>query len=126
MIYNKIREEYRVKFHTDSKTFRSPVFEYIEELTEKEKAKVVKYIEFLRVHEGYLDEPYSRHIKEKIRELRIDFGRSKHRIFYFTFVKKTIILLHAFLKKTSKTPMSEIKKAQAYYQDILQNIKMYE
>lgn len=126
MIYTENTEEYRVKFYTDSKSSRSPVFEYIKKLTEKEKAKIAKYIEFLRVHKGYLDEPYSKHIKEKIRELRVDFGQSRHRIFYLTFVKKTIILLHAFLKKTPKTPMSEIKKAEEYYQDVLRNVKMYE
>ncbi len=72
----------------------------------------MKYIEFLRIQKGYLEEPYSRHIKGKIRELRVDFGRNKHRIFYFVFVNKTIVLLHAFLKKTAKTPISEIKKVK--------------
>ena len=68
----------------------------------------------MRVNKGYLDEPYSKHIKGKIRELRVDFSKNKHRIFYFTFIKKNIILLHAFSKKTPKTPISEIKKAVVY------------
>jgi len=126
MIYTENREEYRVKFYINSKTCRSLVFEYIEKLIEKEKAKIVKYIEFLRIHNGYLDEPYSKHIQGKIRELRVDFGRNHHRIFYFTFLNKTIILLHAFPKKTPKTPLIEIKKAQEYYQDVLRNTKIYE
>jgi phage-related protein len=80
----------------------------------------------LRVNRGYLDEPYSRHIKGKIRELRVDFSKNRHRIFYFISVKKAIILLHAFLKKTTKTPISEIKKAEENYQNILNNPKIYE
>src|SRR3990167_10623208 len=112
MIYKETKEEYRVKFYTESKNGKSPILEYLKELPEKEEAKIAKYIEFLRVHKGYLDEPYSRHITGKIRELRVDFGRNRHRIFYFTFVAKTIILLHAFLKKTPKTPVIEIKRAQ--------------
>jgi len=86
----------------------------------------LKYIEFLREHKGVLDEPYSRHIKGKIRELRVDFARNRHRVFYFVFVKRTIILLHAFLKTTAKTPISEIKKAQERYQDVIKNKQLYE
>jgi phage-related protein len=126
MIYSKQTVEYKVKFYRDIKTGRSPVLEYIEGLRDKEGSKIWKYIEFLRVQEGYLEEPYSKHIKGKIRELRVDFGRNRHRIFYFTFIKKTVILLHAFLKKTAKTPVSEIKKAEENYQNVLKNPKIYE
>ena len=126
MIYNESTIEYKVKFYKDIKTGRSPVLEYIEGLTDKEVVKVLRYIEFLRVNRGYLDEPYSRHIKGKIRELRVDFSKNRHRIFYFISVKKAIILLHAFLKKTTKTPISEIKKAEENYQNILNNPKIYE
>lgn len=127
MIYNSSSTiNYRVKFYKDAKTGRSPVLEYIESLRPKETAKVLKYIEFLRIQKGYLDEPYSKHIKRKIRELRVDFGYNKHRIFYFVFVKKTIILLHAFLKKIPKAPVSEIKKAEENYRIVLTNPKIYE
>jgi phage-related protein len=120
MIYNNT-DEYKVKFYRDPKTGRRLVLEYIEGLTEREQAKVSKYIEFLREHDGYLEEPYSKHIKGKIRELRVDFARNRYRIFYFVFIEKTIILLHAFLKKTAKTPNSEIKKAEENYSKFLNN-----
>jgi len=126
MIYNKGATEYRVKFYKDTKTGRSPVLEYIEELNDKEKAKVFKYIEFLRTCKGYLEEPYSKHIKGKVRELRVDFAKNRHRIFYFIFIKKTIILLHAFLKKTAKTPSFEIKRVEENYYKVLKNQKIYE
>jgi phage-related protein len=125
MIYNN-SEEYKVKFYKDIETGRSSVLDYIERLAEKESAKVLKYIEFLRINKGYLDEPYSKHIEGKIRELRVDFGRNKHRIFYFVFIKKTIILLHVFSKKTIKTPLPEIKRAKEYYNNILKKPKIYE
>lgn len=125
MIYNELVKEYEVKFYQNRKG-ESQTLEYIENLNIKEKAKVLKYIDFLREHNGYLDEPYSKHIKGAVRELRVDFGRNKHRIFYFTFIGKTIILLYAFLKKTTKTPLLTIKKAEENYQDVLRNKKYYE
>lgn len=126
MIYNEPTKEYKIKFYKDSKAGRSPVLDYIKRLRDKDSAKALKYIEFLRINKGYLDEPYSRHIKGKIRELRVDFGQNRHRIFYFIFIKKTIILLQAFLKGTAKTPVSEIKKAEENYQNVLNDSKIYE
>lgn len=119
-------EGYKVKFYRDSHDGKEPVLEYIDKLDVKNKAKVLKYVEFLREHKGYLDEPYSKHITGKIRELRVDFARNRHRIFYFTFVGKKIILLHAFLKKTNKIPALEIKKAVENYNDTINNPKFYE
>ena len=126
MIYNELTKEYKVKFYKDVKTGQSPVLEYIDGLRDKEGSKIFKYIEFLRINKGYLEEPYSKHIRGKIRELRVDFGQNRHRVFYFTFIKKTIILLHVFLKKTDKVPTSEIKKAEENYQNVFKNSRIYE
>lgn len=125
MVYNNT-VEYRVKFYIETSNDDSPVLDYIEKLSDKEKTKVLKYIDFLRNNKGVLDEPYSKHIKGKIRELRVDFSRHRHRIFYFTFINKNIILLHAFLKKTPKTPKSEIKKAEENYFNVINNTNLYE
>lgn len=77
MIYNE-NNKYRTKFYKDSRSGKSPVLEYIDKVRPKQKAKILKYIEFLRQNRGYLDEPYSRHIRGKIRELRVDFARKRH------------------------------------------------
>lgn len=124
MIYNE-NQEYKVKFYADGNG-KSPVLKYLEKLNEKERAKILKYIEFLREHKGVLDEPYSKHIKGKIRELRVDFARNRHRIFYFTFLDKNIILLHAFLKHTEKTPFAEIKQAEENYNNVINNKEIYD
>jgi len=118
--------EYKVKFYKNSLNKKEPIFDYLEKLDIKNKAKILKYIEFLRINDGYLDEPYSKHIKGKIRELRVNFSRNRHRIFYFTFINKTIILLHLFLKKTQKIPKNEIEKAENNLNDIINNSKLYE
>lgn len=124
MIYLN-NEEYKVKFYKDSKG-KSSVLEYIEVLPENEKSKIYKYIELLKNSQGILDEPYSRHIKGKIRELRVDFAKNRHRIFYFTFINRNIVFLSAFLKKTPKTPLTEIIRAENMYNNIINNPKAYE
>ncbi len=124
MIYDK--SGYKIKYYKDFDTNKVPVRVYIKALNKNERAKIFKYIEYLRQNNGYLNEPYSRHIQGKIRELRVDFAKNRHRIFYFTFVGKNIVLLHAFLKKTTKTPEGEIKKAENNYKQILINQNAYE
>lgn len=119
-------DEYKLKFYINSRTGEKPTVEYVESLDDKSRAKVKKYIEYLRLCEGYLDEPYSRHIVGKIRELRVDFFNNRHRIFYFAFIKKTIVLLHGYTKRTQKAPESEIKKAVENYYDVINNPQLYE
>ncbi len=82
--------------------------------------RVDAYIRRLVDAGGYLEEPYSRHIDGDIRELRVDFARNRHRIFYFTVIGRRIILLHAFLKKTPKTPLGEIIRAQKNHDAFLE------
>jgi len=118
--------EYRVTFYRKESNGEEPVMEYLDRLDKKDRAKVLKYIEFLREHSGHLDEPYSRHIQGKIRELRVDFSSNRHRIFFFLCIGRNIILLSAFLKKTPKTPVKEIEKALTYYQEVISNTKPYE
>lgn len=118
-------KEYKIYYYINRKG-KEPVREYIEKLSKKEQLKIFAYTELLRDRKGYLDEPYSKHIKGKIRELRVDFGRKRHRIFYFAFVGKKIILLHAFLKKSAKTSQGEIDRAADNYKEAISNQNKYE
>jgi len=119
-------EEYLVKFYKNSENGQEPVLAYIKRLDEKNKAKILKYVAFLKDNHGYLDEPFSKYITGKIRELRIDFSRQRHRIFYFVAVGKRIILLHSFLKKTKRTPRREIEKSLINYNDVINNLNLYD
>ncbi|MFZ5391379.1 MAG: type II toxin-antitoxin system RelE/ParE family toxin [Patescibacteria group bacterium] len=124
MIYNG-NKEYKIKFYQNLKSGRSPALEFIESLPNKHQAKVLKYLEFLKQHGGVLDEPYSRHIQGKIRELRVDFARNNYRIFYFVMINRVIVVLDGFIKKTNQTPVSQINKAKVYYKGVLMNAKHY-
>jgi len=103
------------EFYQDERTGRFPVRDYLRGLTMKERKKAMTYVEYLAQMRGYLDEPLARHIEGPIRELRVDFARNRHRIFYFATVGQRIILLHAFRKNTAKTPLREIEIAKERY-----------
>ena len=116
--------EYKVYYYQNSHTKRIPVLNYIRKVPIKDRAKITAYITFLRDYNGRLDEPYSRYIHSGIRELRIEFTNNRHRIFYITVQGKKIILLHAFLKKTPKTPKQEIIRALNNFEDYKINKKL--
>lgn len=123
MNYN---EKYQVYYYKNSHTKQTPVLEYIQKISTKERAKIAAYITLLRDYKGQLDEPYSRYIRSGLRELRVDFVRNRHRIFYITVEGKKIILLYAFLKKTSKTPQQEIVRALNNFEDYKINKNLIE
>lgn len=123
MIYNK---DYKIKFYKDSVGGNEPVFEYLKNIEDKHRSKIYRQLEFLKDSCGYINEPYGRHITGKIRELRVDFSNNYYRVLYFTFINKNIIILHAFLKKTDKTPNREIQIALNRYNDTINNPKIYE
>ena len=54
----------------------------------------------------------SKYLKDGIFELRIKLLNTISRSLYFFIEGKTIIFTHGFIKKTEKTPNSEIEKAK--------------
>lgn len=97
----------------------NPVGEFLDALPVKHKAKAIWEIELLAEFGIELREPYTKSIKDydDLWELRIKFASDISRIFYFMPIDDTFILLHGFVKKTNKTPKSEIEKAVQYMDD---------
>ncbi len=114
-------EIYQIVYYVDDRG-RESVKDYIHKTSQKEQKKIYASLEFLRENKGHLDEPYTRHVTGKIRELRVDFAHNRHRIFYCTVIGRRIVLLHALLKKTPKTPQREIERAMYRYHDFLRKM----
>jgi len=87
----------------------SPVETYIDNLSEPQKNKVFAYI--MRLEEvGYeLKRPTGDYLGDKTGLYELRPGR--HRIVYYFYARRYIVLLHAFLKRTDEIPVSEIKIA---------------
>lgn len=65
-----------------------------------------------------LGEPHTKSIGNKLWELRV-IGRRHHRVLYFVVSGRRFVLLHAFLKKTRKTPRKEIETGKARMADYI-------
>ena len=98
-----------------------PVMDYLLSLDAKMRAKAFSEIELLEKHGTDLREPYAKPIKGKkykgLFELRVKFASSISRIFYFTYSRKTFVLLHGFTKQSDRTPPKELERALRYKAD---------
>jgi phage-related protein len=57
---------------------------------------------------------------EEIWECRIQHGSNAYRIFCFFDGNAVVVLTHGLIKKTRKTPVREIERAEAYRRDYFQ------
>lgn len=95
----------------------SPIREYLEELPDQDAAQMAYEIDLLGRFGTQLGMPHVRPIHgSKLWELR-SRGRNHHRVFYVARRGRTLLLLHAFAKKTQKTPAREIRTAERYLAD---------
>ena len=94
-----------------------PVETFLDGLDKKMRAKAVHGLTVLEEFGNNLREPYSKPVGDGLFELRIKFASDISRIFYFFVVNNKIILTNGFIKKTMKTPNSELDLAKKYKAD---------
>jgi len=85
------------------------VREFIARQPDECQAQYLAMVERLEA-DGFLIEPFAKKIDKKLFELRVRRGRQM-RVFYCYMAGNVIVGVHAFLKKTQKTPDREIKQA---------------
>ena len=115
----------RIIFYADRKG-RQPVKDFIDGLLSQSGKnarinykKVAAYINYLSEVGLAGGEPYMKHLKGEIWELR----PLRNRILFAALVDDGFILLHVFLKKTQKTPAEEIEKAEKELKDYKERLK---
>lgn len=97
-----------------------PIKEFLDSLDGKVAQKVVWVLNLIED----LDIIPSLYFKKLINtdgiwECRIKFGNNIYRILCFMLDDSNIVLTNGFIKKTQKTPESEITKAEKYKNDFL-------
>ena len=112
---------YQIEIYEDKKS-RSEVKEYIQFLKNNPSKdnkiklnKIIAYIRILKENGLSIGEPYIKHIKKDIWELR----PLRDRILFAYCTNNKFVLLSVFIKKTRKTPIIEIEKAEKYLNDYL-------
>ena len=76
------------------------------------RAKITGLLAILQEYGNELRESYSKHLEDGIFELRGKVGSDISRVLYFFYYGGKIIITNGFIKKTQKTPASEIKKSK--------------
>ena len=94
-----------------------PAEEFILSQDTKMQAKLFHLLELLEVEGNNLREPYSKSLSDGIFEVRAIQGNNISRVLYFFVVGRKVILTNGFVKKTQKTPGSEIVLAKKYRED---------
>ncbi len=95
----------------------SPVREFIGEQDSLIRSKIALSILLLKNQGPFLKPPYIKKLQDKLYELRIS-GTAQIRIFY-TIYHAEYYLLHAFKKKSQKTPSKELKVALDRMKEII-------
>lgn len=115
-------EMHEVVFYKD-KNGKEPVLEYIRQLSKKKDKdsriklnKIQDYIQILSEYGTQTGEPYIKHIGGDLWELR----PLRDRIFFAAWINGSYVLLHHFMKKTQKTPISEIDQAKKELADLIE------
>ena len=92
----------------------SPVDEFLDELKQnniKLYVKTMRNLSLLESSGNMLGMPFSKYLKEGIHELRTAQGGNNTRLFYFFEKNKVVIIDHAIIKKTQKTPSLDLQLA---------------
>ncbi len=92
-----------------SKRGESPVQEFIESLDYRSQQKVIDSIDILAQSGPFLKPPYMKKLDKDLYELRIKSAVAV-RVFYSPMTG-FYYLIHAFVKKSQKTPDKELKIA---------------
>lgn len=93
---------------------RAPVEDYLDELTPMEAARAARGLELLRTFGTDLGMPHVRALRGGLYEFRLRSQR-EHRVVYVALAGQRFLLLHAFTKKTQRTPQAEITLAEQRY-----------
>lgn len=87
--------------------FFNEAYDFINDMPELDRAKVLANIKMM---ETDFDIVHTKLLRSPIKELII----KKYRLLFYT-KENTIYFTHGFLKKSQKTPIKEIEKAESVY-----------
>ena len=111
-------QEFEIVFY-DKPDGSEPVKDFLLSVDDKMRARFLRTIDLLAKNGTALRMPYSEHLVDGIFEIRAKSSSNISRVLYFFVIGRKIVLTNGFVKKTQKTPKSEIDLAKKYRNDFL-------
>ena len=108
-----------------SESGKSPVEEFLDNLTAKQAKKVVWVLNMVEAHINVPSKYFKKMVNtDNLWEVRVNFGSNIFRILCFFDGSEIIILTHAFQKKTQKTSRQAVKIAEKCMKDYFKRKKL--
>ncbi len=113
-------ELWKIVFYQDGKGKR-PVQEFLDGLSKTARAAVLRDLDLLKEFGIKIGFPTVRPVTgvRKLWELRVKTSDGAVRVFYAALTGGRFILLHGFVKKSDKTPKTELELAAKRLQEVL-------
>ncbi len=92
----------------------------VERLLPELRAKFRRIVELMQ-SKGLeqVREPYVKHLEGRLWEMRLSGPRTIARVVYVTASGRRVVVLHAFVKKTEKTPQRALEIARARAKEVV-------
>jgi phage-related protein len=104
-------------YQTDSGN--SPITKFIDSQPLRDQAAIIAILEGIEENGFAAKGAQFRQLSGKLWEIKIRAPSGGYRFLYVTLEKLSLLILHAFKKKTQKTPPKELKVAQKRLQEFL-------
>jgi len=85
------------------------------------QARYIRLTERMIIYGANLGMPHTKSMKDGLFELRMKSKEGIGRAFYCTLVNRKIVILHAFIKKTQKTPAKDLKLGISRMKEVKSN-----
>ena len=103
-----------------------PVKDFLDSLSGKATQKVTWVLSLIEDTDIVPSKYFKKLVGTKeIWECKIRIGSDSYRVFCFFYGNSLVVSTHGHIKKTQKTPVSEIRRAEKYREDFLRR-KRYE
>jgi phage-related protein len=110
---------WQVEFYNDLEG-NEPVKDFVLAQSKGTIAEILHVFKLLREFNIGLGMPYVKKIdKSGLRELRIKHGPNIYRVFFFAYIGRKFVLLHAIMKKEDKTPEGDKRIALKRMKDYI-------
>src|SRR5687768_17419132 len=103
----------------ETSTGNSPIKKFIDKLPKADQARFVEIFEEIEKHGLSAVRVIFKPLEGKLWEIKLKAPNAGYRVLYVLMERDMMIWLHAFSKKTQKTPLTELEIARKRLKEVL-------